>query len=173
MCPSPFNLLLQPEWKREFEWNEISAGPRIWLLCSGEGIKLIKGSNESQRQTRKEGEQWLLHTQLPQAVELGYFFHQCFQSPLFEFSSLSYCGAALVCAGPFSSSHQPSRCFLPDQNWWISLLIHMHPFLFLFLPSRLFWPVPNPGARKDWHRSYSDINDSFLAYVHLAGGLSN
>lgn len=84
MCLFLFSHHLQPEWKREFEGNEISAGPRIWLPCSGEGIKLIKGSNESQRQTREEGEQWLLHTQLPQAVVPGYFLHQCFQSPLFE-----------------------------------------------------------------------------------------
>lgn len=45
-------------WEREFEENEISAGPRIWLLCSREGIKVIRTNNESQKLKRKEEGEW-------------------------------------------------------------------------------------------------------------------
>lgn len=48
--PSPTAWMKKRIWKKK----EISAGTRIWLLCSGVGIKVIRGNNESKRQKIKE-----------------------------------------------------------------------------------------------------------------------
>lgn len=146
----------QPEWKWEFEGSEISAGPRIWHLLSGEGIKVIKRNNESQRQKRKEGGQRLLHyfsRQRSQVISyISVFnlpclsFYPCSSVELPQFllePHLAVSGAGgTFCRRGVGRAHWRSTCTL---------------FHFCVFPCRLCWPVPSPGARKGWHRGYSDI----------------
>lgn len=102
-------------WKTEFEENEISAGPRIWLLCSREGIKVIRTDNESQMVKRKVEEKWFLSFSRRRDQTISYI--SIISLPLFQFLSLFYCGAAQISAGLFCSCQQSSVDFLPYRNW--------------------------------------------------------
>ena len=133
MCPSLFSHHLQPEWKRESEENEIRAGPRIWLLHSGVGIKVIKGNNESQSQKRKEGVEWLLHTQLLRAVEPGYFLHLCSNLPCLSFCPCSSVELPQFLLDPLLAVSSPQGTFCQIRIdkahcWSICTLFHFYFF---------------------------------------------
>lgn len=175
MCPSLFNRHLQPEWKREFEENEISAGPRIWLLCSGDRIKVIKRNHESQMQKKKqnrEGSDYFIlnfSRQWSQAIPYSSVlnlpclsFFPCSSAELPQFL------LDLLLA---VSSPQGSFCLTrTDKAHWWSLCTFFH---FYFFPIQTVDLFPALRLGRNGTGVTQMLNDSFLGHVHLTWDSSN
>ena len=156
MRPSPFSHHLQPEWKENLKKVKSQQEPESDSFTLERELKWWREIMKAKvTKERKEGSDYfMLNFSRPWSQVISYI--SVSSPPCLSFCPCSSVKLPQFLLDPLLAVSNPQGTFCQIRIdkahcWSICTLIH-----FFFPPSRLCWPVPSPGARKEWHRSYSD-----------------